>query len=104
MSYLIFKALHVILILAWSAGLFYIGRLFVYYVESPHSETKATITTMAFRLNRYIITPASIFATLFGLHLIGVVNAFAHPWFHLKATLLILSLHTNTCLLDLLNR
>jgi putative membrane protein len=90
MSYSILKALHVISILAWSAGLFYIGRLFVYYVESTHSETKETITLMAQRLSRGIILPSSIVATLIGLHLIGVINAFSQPWFHLKATLLIL--------------
>ncbi|MEC8678393.1 MAG: CopD family protein [Candidatus Margulisiibacteriota bacterium] len=90
MSYLITKALHLIAVLAWSAGLFYIGRIFIYFVESNNSDTKNTLFIMAFRLNRYIILPASIIATLIGLHLIGSVNALSQPWFHLKATLLIL--------------
>jgi putative membrane protein len=89
MSYLTFKAIHLISILAWSAGLFYIGRLFVYYVESPHTETKKTLAIMAQRLSRYIILPASIVGTLFGLHLLGVVHALSQPWFHLKVTFLI---------------
>jgi putative membrane protein len=89
MSYAILKSCHVIAILAWSAGLFYIGRLFVYYVESPHSETRQVLTTMARRLNNGIIWPASIIGTLIGLHLIGVVNALSQPWFHTKALFLI---------------
>ncbi|MEK9727533.1 MAG: CopD family protein [Candidatus Margulisiibacteriota bacterium] len=90
MSYLVFKAVHLLSVLAWSAGLFYIGRLFVYYVESSNEDTKSTLTNMAFRLNRFIILPSSIIATLFGLHLIGVINALSQPWFHLKALFLIL--------------
>ena len=43
MNYTILKAIHLIAILAWSAGLFYIGRIFVYYVESNSSEVKATL-------------------------------------------------------------
>lgn len=89
MSYLVFKSIHTVAILAWSAGLFYIGRLLVYYVESSVAETQQTLTTMAFRLNRYIITPASIIATLLGLHLAQSIGAFSEPWFHLKSALVI---------------
>ena len=89
MGYLLFKAIHVLGVLAWSAGLFYIARLLVYYVESTDANTKQTLAIMAHRLNRYIILPASIVTTLIGLHLIGVVQALSQPWFHFKALLLV---------------
>ena len=90
MNYLVLKAIHIIAVLAWTAALFYIGRIFVYYAEASHPETKTTLGVMAKKLSLYIMLPASIIATLIGLHLIGVVQAMAQPWFHLKLTLLIL--------------
>ena len=90
MNYTILKAIHLIAILAWSAGLFYIGRIFVYYVESNSSEVKATLGTMAIRLSRFIMLPASIITLLVGLHMAGAIGAFAQGWFHIKLSLLIL--------------
>ena len=90
MNYTILKAIHLIAILAWSAGLFYIGRIFVYYVESNSSEVKSTLGTMAIRLSRFIMLPASIITLLVGLHMAGVIGAFAQGWFHIKLSLLIL--------------
>ena len=89
MDYSIFKAIHVLSVLAWSAGLFYIGRIFVYIASSNHSETTHTLYTMGHRLNRYIILPASIVSTLIGLHLLGIIHALSQPWFHLKLSLLV---------------
>ena len=90
MNYLILKAIHVVAVLAWSAGLFYIGRIFVYYAESTEQSTKDTLSTMALRLSRYIMLPSSLITLLIGLHLAGMMNSFAQGWFHLKLTLLIL--------------
>lgn len=90
MDYGILKSLHLISVFAWTAGLFYIGRIYVYYVESTNEDTNKTLSVMAQRLSRFIMLPASIFATLIGLHLSGVIHAFSQPWFHLKLTLLFL--------------
>ncbi len=90
MNYLILKSIHLIAVLAWSAGLFYIGRIFVYYAESDNENSKSTLGLMATRLSRYIMLPSSIITLLVGLHMAGVSGAFAHGWFHLKLGLLFL--------------
>ena len=87
------KALHVISVIAWMAGLFYLPRLFVYHVESvePGSETEKLFQTMERRLLRAIMNPAMISAWLFGLALVltpGVVDwGSVWPWTKSSAVL-----------------
>ena len=88
MNYLVLKAIHLIAVLAWSAGLFYIGRIFVYFVESSNQDVKHTLGTMAIRLSRTIMMPASIITLLLGLHMAGMAQSFSQGWFHLKLLLL----------------
>jgi len=78
MAYPWTKSLHVISVIAWMAGLFYLPRLFVYHAEriDPGSETDALFQTMEYRLLRAIMNPAMIATWLFGLALVftpGVV-------------------------------
>jgi putative membrane protein len=86
------KALHVISVLAWMAGLMYLPRLFVYHagseIGSPQSET---FKLMERRLYRGITTPAMIATWIFGLWLafgFGIVD-FSQGWMWLKAVLVI---------------
>lgn len=80
------KSLHVISVIAWMAGLFYLPRLYVYHAErvSPGSETDEMFQTMERRLIRAIMNPAMIATWLFGLALVftpGVVDWGAvWPW------------------------
>ncbi len=80
------KALHVISVIAWMAGLFYLPRLFVYHVEQvePGSPTDAMFQTMERRLLRAIMNPAMIATWLFGLMLAftpGIVDwSSIWPW------------------------
>jgi putative membrane protein len=80
------KALHVISVIAWMAGLFYLPRLYVYHVEQvePGSATEVMFQTMERRLLKGIINPASIAAWVFGLMLVftpGLVNwGDVWPW------------------------
>jgi protoporphyrinogen IX oxidase len=61
------KALHVISVIAWMAGLLYLPRLFVYHAEAkPGSELSATLKTMERRLLRAIMNPAMIATFVFG--------------------------------------
>ena len=90
MSYTILKSIHLISAIAWMAGLLYIGRIYVYWVEASSSDVKSTLAIMARRLQKGIILPSSIIATLIGLHLIGVIGAFSMGWFHLKLLFIIL--------------
>lgn len=76
------KALHVIAVIAWMAGLFYLPRLFVYHAENEVPEE--LFQTMERRLLRAIINPAMIATWVFGLCLVftpGVVDwSQVWPW------------------------
>ncbi|MCU0856299.1 MAG: CopD family protein, partial [Rhodobacteraceae bacterium] len=66
------KSLHVISVIAWMAGLFYLPRLFVYHVEQVEkgSATDTMFQTMERRLLRGIMNPAMIATWVFGLMLV----------------------------------
>jgi len=80
------KSLHVIAVIAWMAGLFYLPRLFVYHVEQVKqgSKTDEMFQQMEHRLLRAIMNPAMIATWFFGLALVftpGIVDwAFVWPW------------------------
>jgi putative membrane protein len=66
------KALHILAVIAWMAGLLYLPRLFVYHATvRPGSEAAEIFKTMERRLERAIMTPAMIATWLFGLLLAG---------------------------------
>jgi len=80
------KALHVISIIAWMAGLLYLPRLFVYHCEvAAGSEASETFKVMERRLLRAIMNPAMIAAWIFGITLL-VLNPgwFEMGWIHAK--------------------
>ncbi|MBW7921649.1 MAG: protoporphyrinogen oxidase HemJ [Rubellimicrobium sp.] len=85
-SYLWVKALHVVSVIAWMAGLFYLPRLFVYHAErgTPGSALDGTFRVMERRLLRAIMTPAMLATWIFGLMLVatpGVVDwQMVWPW------------------------
>ena len=67
------KALHIISVVAWMAGLLYLPRLFVYHAESPIGSEKAeTFKIMERRLLRGIMLPSVIMVILFGALLGGI--------------------------------
>ncbi|MFN3847347.1 MAG: protoporphyrinogen oxidase HemJ [Paracoccaceae bacterium] len=80
------KSLHVVSVITWMAGLFYLPRLFVYHVEAVDggSLTDDLFKTMERRLLRAIMNPAMISTWIFGLALVftpGIVDwAVAWPW------------------------
>ena len=80
------KAFHVISVIAWMAGLFYLPRLFVYHVEEVEagSTTDAMFQTMERRLLKAIMNPAMIATWIFGLALVmtpGIVDwSEIWPW------------------------
>ena len=80
------KALHVISIIAWMAGLLYLPRLFVYHCDAAAgSETSETFKVMERRLLRAIMNPAMIASWIFGVTLL-VLNPgwFEMGWIHAK--------------------
>jgi len=93
-SYLIFKSLHVISIIAWMAGLLYLPRLFVYHADAkPGSDVSETFKVMERRLLKAIMTPAMLASWGFGLWLAfgeGVVDMATDFWFHAKLLCVVL--------------
>ena len=81
------KALHVIAMIAWMAGMFYLPRLYVYHVDAEAgSELSETLKVMERRLLRAIINPAMILTWVFGGLLLatpGVID-WSAGWIHLK--------------------
>ena len=93
-NYLWLKAIHIIAVISWMAGLLYLPRLFVYHADAPIGSDKSeTFKTMEFRLMRYIMAPASIVTWVFGGLMLyanwdGLMSGAG--WMHAKLTLVIL--------------
>lgn len=84
------KALHLIFMVTWFAGLFYLPRIYVYLSESQEPAIRPTLHTMAKRL--YAIMTIGMVATwLFGLALLVWNSGYlSQGWVHAKLTLLVL--------------
>lgn len=79
------KALHVIAIISWMAGMLYLPRLFIYHCDcDPASEQAQTFAVMEARLMRVIMTPAMIVSWVLGLYLAWQVFGFQGGWLHAK--------------------
>jgi putative membrane protein len=84
------KALHIIALIAWMAGMLYLPRLFVYHCEAdPGSRQSETFKVMERRLLRAIMNPAMIATWVFGLWLALSGGWFAAPWLHVKLALVV---------------
>ena len=84
------KALHIISVIAWMAGMLYLPRLFVYHTEvAAGSAEGERFKTMERRLLRAIINPAMIATWIFGLLLAEALQAWGELWFQVKFALLI---------------
>ncbi len=97
-SYPVIKSFHLIFVISWMAGLFYLPRLFVYHASPDTTpETGATFKMMERRLLKIIMTPAMILSWTFGLLLAFTPGVLVAPsgWFHVKlmAALLMSGLH-----------
>lgn len=95
------RALHIIFIVAWFSGLFFLGRIFIYSYEAllkPESEKELLLSYFlpAQRRVLYIIVLPSIFITLcVGSFLMIETQAYLYSWFHVKLLLLLLFLLYN---------
>jgi putative membrane protein len=85
------KALHVIAVIAWMAGMLYLPRLFVYHADAlKGSELSETFKTMERRLLKAIINPAMVVVWLTGPYLAYREGYFAAPWLHAKLALVLI--------------
>jgi len=97
MTFFVLRALHIIGVVCWFAGLFYIVRLFIYHTEAlDEQEPKRSILATQFALMSkrlwYAITiPSMIITTVFGTWLMfGYHDLKNEPWLHVKLTMLAL--------------
>lgn len=91
------KALHLIFIVTWFAGLFYIPRLFIYHIEatekpSPDKEILSTqLKLMTKRLWNIITWPSAILSTVFAIWLMILQPIWLQePWMHIKLGFVVL--------------
>ncbi|MDB9738768.1 protoporphyrinogen oxidase HemJ [Candidatus Pelagibacter sp.] len=92
-SYLLFKSLHLIVVISWMAGLLYLPRIFVYHAENLKDKSTSSIfKIMEKKLYFYIMTPAMILTWVFGLILISSLGfeVLSAAWIKLKLLLVIL--------------
>ncbi|WP_298555799.1 CopD family protein [uncultured Algibacter sp.] len=97
MTYFYLKAFHLIFVITWFAGLFYIPRLFVYQIEAFHKPSPdkeilgKQLKLMAKRLWFIITWPSAILALIFGLSLFYInPTLFYMPWMQVKLGFIIL--------------
>ncbi len=91
------KSLHLIFVITWFAGLFYIPRLFVYQIEAYHKSSPEKeilgkqLKLMAKRLWNIITWPSAILATIFAVWLL-ILQPFwlKQPWMHIKLGFVVL--------------
>lgn len=102
------KALHLIFIITWFAGLFYIPRLFIYHIEAQEKEEAARkvlsdqLKLMSKRLWYIITWPSAILSTLFAIWLLILMPAWLEQaWMHVKLgfVVLLIAYHLKTHLM-----
>jgi len=91
------KALHLIFVITWFAGLFYIPRLFIYHIEasqktSPEKEILTKQLQMMTKRLWYIITwPSAVLAISFAIWLLMLMPGWLQqPWMHIKLAFVVL--------------
>lgn len=84
------KAFHIMSVIAWMAGLFYLPRLFVYHAEvGSNSAISETFKVMERRLLRVIMNPAMAAVWVTGPWLAWVQGVYGEPWLWVKGALVV---------------
>lgn len=84
-------AFHVIFMVSWFAGLFYLPRLFVYHAQSHDAISLERFSVMEKKLYYYIMTPAALLTTVFGVWLFFLKPMLLKAgWMHFKLLLVVL--------------
>jgi putative membrane protein len=80
------KALHIVFVVSWFAGLFYLPRLYVYHAQSEDSTSRERFKVMERKLYRGIMTPAMVVTVATGLW-IWLAYGFMGDWLYAKVAL-----------------
>jgi len=82
------KALHIVFVVSWFAGLFYLPRLFVYHAQAEDAPSRERFKVMERRLYRGIMTPAMVLTLASGLWMWWRYD-FAGGWLYAKVALVV---------------
>jgi protoporphyrinogen IX oxidase len=89
MTWLWIKALHIVFVVTWFAGLFYLPRLFIYHTETSEPAVRAQLKVMERRL-MMITHVGAVLALIFGAITLSLVPAYLQqPWLHAKLALVV---------------
>ncbi len=91
-SFITAKVIHLLALISWFAGLFYLPRLFVYHASNENTATDETFKVMEHKLFHYIMTPAMILTLLAGLWMIDLWQWTIPLWLWAKLGLVLLLL------------
>jgi len=84
------KALHIMSVIAWMAGLFYLPRLFVYHVDAPRGSVQSeTFKVMERRLLKGIMNPALVAVWITGPAIAYGYGEWDEHWLHAKLLLVL---------------
>ncbi len=90
MSWLWIKALHIVFVVTWFAGLFYLPRLFVYHAETTEPAVRTQLKVMERRL-MMITHVGAVLALVFGAITLSLVPGYLQqPWLHAKLALVLI--------------
>jgi len=99
-----FKALHLIFMVTWFAGLFYLPRLFVYHAMSDDQSSNERFKIMERKLYYGIMTPGMVLTIVFGIGILMNGHYLDQLWIHIKLTLVgilvIYHIHCGKLLVD----
>jgi putative membrane protein len=85
------KALHIIAVMSWMAGMLYLPRLFIYHCDAaPNSQQYETFSVMESRLVKVIMNPAMMISWVLGLYLAYEYHGFSGAWLHAKLACVVL--------------
>ena len=97
------KSLHIIFVVTWFAGLFYLPRLFVYHSSATDKEGRERFKIMERKLFYGIMTPGGILTIVFGLWLwlsYGITGGWLHVKLALVAILIVYHIYCGKLMLD----
>jgi protoporphyrinogen IX oxidase len=84
------KAVHIIVVISWMAGMLYLPRLFVYHADAPNgSALSETFKVMERRLLKGIVNPSMILVFLTGITLAFMTGYWQMPWLQAKFALVL---------------
>ena len=89
--YLVLKALHLISVVTWFAGVFYLPRLFVYHSTAEDQVSKDRFVVMETKLYRFIMNPSMIITLVLGIWMLALTGAgySSQVWIWVKIVLIV---------------